>query len=355
MDRYRIDGHKLIYHLQRVDDWLKGESVYPVYMEISPSGSCNHRCIFCAYDFIGYPNRKIETERLLSFIDEIAECGVKSVLYAGEREPLLHPDIDRFVVYSKNRGIDVGIYTNGHLLSRELSLKMLHALTFIRFSFNGGTPENYASIHRVKPGIFDRVLKNIKTAVEIKAKENPDMDIGAQYVLIPENRDFLFDAVKILKDAGIDYVAIKPFVQQSHLQAYKMKGHLHMDDLGDTLDRAESFSDENFRVIARRNSFESYGIRNYRHCYGASFISVLNSGGDVASCLPYWDREEFIFGSIYERSFGEIWNGERRQKIKELLENKLDVLKCPPNCRPNAVNEFLWEIKNPSVKHLNFI
>lgn len=59
MDKYRIDSHKLIYHVSRVNDWLNGKLIYPIYMEISPIGSCNHRCIFCAYDFIGNPTKAI--------------------------------------------------------------------------------------------------------------------------------------------------------------------------------------------------------------------------------------------------------------------------------------------------------
>ena len=57
-DGLRIDHHKLLFHVDRVSDWLKGERIYPIYMEISPAGSCNHRCIFCGLDFMGYQDRK---------------------------------------------------------------------------------------------------------------------------------------------------------------------------------------------------------------------------------------------------------------------------------------------------------
>ena len=52
MDKYRIDSHKLIYHVDRVHAWQQGENVYPIYMEISPAGTCNHRCTFCALDYM---------------------------------------------------------------------------------------------------------------------------------------------------------------------------------------------------------------------------------------------------------------------------------------------------------------
>ena len=48
---YRIDSHKLIYHPERVADWMAGNNIYPICMEISPSSSCNHRCQICAFDY----------------------------------------------------------------------------------------------------------------------------------------------------------------------------------------------------------------------------------------------------------------------------------------------------------------
>lgn len=353
--KYIFDSHKLVYQIDRVNDFLKKGDCFPLYMEISIAGNCNHRCVFCAYDYIGYPSRKLETGRLLKFIDEIAECGVKSVLYAGEGEPLLHPDLYKFAARAKDNGIDVGIYTNGQLLKSELSERLLPLLTFVRFSFNGGTRDNYADIHRVRPEVYDKVVDNIRKAVVLKRKKKLGVDIGLQYVLLPENIKHLISAVRNFKDAGIDYFVIKPFVLQSWKQFYRMKDKVGLDRIADILDKAESFSDRDFKVVGRRDSFENYGKRNYRHCYGTAFISVLNSAGDVTTCLPYWDKKEFIFGNIYESTFRKIWLGEKRKKIKRSLEQKMDIKRCPPNCRANAVNEFLWEIKNPSIKHVNFI
>lgn len=355
MDKYRIDSHKLIYHVSRVNNWLKGENIYPIYMEISPVGSCNHRCIFCAYDYIGHPNRKLESKRLLAFIDEIAECGIKSLLFAGEGEPLLHPDLDKFIIHAKGKGIDVGIFTNGHVLKKEIAKRILPCLSFIRFSFNSGSSENYAMVHNVSAEVFDKVLGNIGIVVKLKEEMKLDLDIGCQYVLLPENKNYVIQAIRILKDAGIDYFALKPFVQQSRSQFYKMTKEFSLNEIESILEEVEGFSDVNFKVIARRAAFGNYGVRNYKHCKGTSFISCLNSAGDIASCLPYWDKDEFIFGNMYLDTFKGIWLGEKRKKIKEFLENTLDVSTCPPNCRPNAINEFLVEMKEPSVKHINFI
>lgn len=354
MKQFQFEGHKLIYHMDRVNEYLELGDCYPLYMEISPVGNCNHRCIFCAYDYLGYPNRKLETERILSLMDELADCGLRSILFAGEGEPLIHPDLADFILRARNRGIDTALFTNGQLLKRDLAEKILPVLTFIRFSFNGGTRDNYSAIHNVRPEVFDQVVSNIKEAVEIREQNGLRVDIGAQFVLLPENYDFLLSAVDILKQCGIDYVAVKPFMQRES-QAYRLSEQFTSDNTLDLFEKAEKRSDDAFKVMIRKQTFQEYGVRKYEHCYGTPFISVLNSAGIISTCLPYWEKEAFSYGSIYENSFQEIWRSTAREAIKQNLEHHLMVRDCPPNCRSNAINEFLWKLRHPSVKHINFI
>ncbi|MCE1225271.1 MAG: radical SAM protein [Geobacteraceae bacterium] len=327
---------------------------FPLYIEVSPVGSCNHRCVFCAYDYIGYPNRKLETVRMLELIDELAECGLRSMLFAGEGEPLLHPDIVPFVARAKEKGIDVGLFTNGQLLDAQMAEQLLPLLTFVRFSFNGGGRENYAAVHSVKADVHDKVVNNITKAVELRNSNRWAVDIGSQFVLLPENIAFLETATEILKCCGVDYLCIKPFMQRVS-QTYQLNNQFQLQEIDATLAKAERRSDSTFSVLARRNTFQNYGKRSYDHCFGTSFITVLNSAGVISSCLPYWELEDFAYGSIYLHSFREIWNSEKRIKIKDFLENRIDVHACPASCRPDATNSFLCDIRHPQVKHINFI
>lgn len=204
--------------------------------------------------------------------------------------------------------------------------------------------------------LMDKVLKNIANAVEFRNKNQLQVDLGAQFVLLQENKDSLLEAIKHLKECGVDFVSIKPFVLQNANQKYSNTKPLEESEIRELAEASNGFSDGSFQVIFRENAFEnSSKDRGYTHCLGCNFIAVLNSAGDIASCLPYWDREEFVYGNIYEKTFYEIWNGEKRGKIKQFLEHTLDCAKCPKNCRPNAINEFLNGILNPSVKHINFI
>jgi len=53
IDEFRVDSHKLIYHPERVSQWLNGEIIYPLFCEVGPASACNSRCYFCAFDYVG--------------------------------------------------------------------------------------------------------------------------------------------------------------------------------------------------------------------------------------------------------------------------------------------------------------
>jgi MoaA/NifB/PqqE/SkfB family radical SAM enzyme len=345
-----------MYHPDRVAQFLEAGDCYPLYVEISPVGSCNHRCLFCAYDYLGHPDRKLNTDRTLGLIEELAVCGVRSILFAGEGEPLLHPDLGWMIRRSRDCGIDTGLFTNGQLLTEDRIEEILSGLLFVRFSCNGGSPENYAAVHQVSTRAYGQVVRQIEQTIQIRDRQKLAVDVGAQYVLIPENLRFVYEAARRLKSTGMDYFVVKPFVQQSDQQGYQMKEPLSVSVLEEIFEQVERLSDGSFAVVIRRSAFEGYGQRHYPHCLGTSFITVISSGGEVASCLPYWDRPDYVFGNIYESSFSDLWRGTKRQKIKQRIEQKLDVCRvCPPNCRPHAINGFLYEISHPTARHVNFV
>ena len=103
MDKFRIDGHKLIYHIPRVHQWLQGKNIYPIYIEIGLYGGCNYRCIFCAFDFLKYRPDILDKRCLEKFIPQAVKKGIKAILYSGEGEPLLHKDAADIIMFTKKR------------------------------------------------------------------------------------------------------------------------------------------------------------------------------------------------------------------------------------------------------------
>jgi len=355
MDEFRIDSHKLMYHVDRVHDWLKGSDVYPVYMEVSPIGACNHRCTYCGLDYMEYQARQLDADLLKTRLTEMGRLGVKSIMYAGEGEPFLHKSIPAIINHTKKSGIDVAVTSNGVLFTEKVFKECLSSITWIKISINAGTRETYAKIHRTKEEDFDRTIDNITEAVRFKKENGLTSTIGMQMILLPENVDEAVMLAKKAKEIGADYLVIKSYSQhlKSKTRVYEglqYKDFLHLDE------ELRKISGDGFNVIFRFNAMKKLEEtkKKYDRCLAIPFWSYIDAGGGVWACSAFLGDERFLMGNINENTFEEIWRSERRKKVMEFVLNELDTTECRVNCRMDEVNRYLWELKNPSL-HVNFI
>lgn len=355
MDKFRIDSHKLLFHVSRVNDWLQAKMIYPLYMEISPSGACNHRCTFCALDFMEYQKRQLDAAVLMERLGEMGRLGLKSVMYGGEGEPLLHGKFAEIVATTKHAGMDVALTTNAVLLTGSIAEKILGHVEWIKVSIGGATGDTYAQIHRTKQADFNRVIKNLTVAAEIKRKNGYRCTLGMQILLLPENKDEITLLARIARDIGMDYLVVKPYSQHplSKTERYKDIKYTEYASLADDL---AQFNMDDFNVIFRTNTMKKWddGMKRYARCLALPFWSYLDSGGNIWGCSAYLGDKRFIYGNIYKHTFKEIWEGERRKNSLAWVESELDAGQCRVNCRMDEINQYLWGLKNPP-EHVNFI
>ena len=241
MDKYNIDSHKLQYHPERViqvknaTTWEKAKDVYPIYVEISPVGACNHRCTFCAVDYIGYKANMLDLGAICNALKNMALKNVGSVMFAGEGEPLLHKYINDIAEDAIYYGLDVAFTTNGVLLNK---LEILGQCEWVKVSINAGTKETYAKIHRTKEKDWDKVWANLEAAVKRKG----NCAIGVQAVLLPENKHEMIDLAYKCKDTGVDYLVIKPYSQHK-------KSINKMDSITVLQEEFEYLNTKDFQVV----------------------------------------------------------------------------------------------------------
>lgn len=363
MDKYGIDSHKMIYHPERVSDWLragndweKAKKIYPLFIEISPSGACNYRCKFCALDYVGYKPRFLETIKLKKVLLDIADKGVKSVMFGGEGEPLLHPKIAEITNFTKNEGIDVSFTTNGVFLTEDFVRKTIKNISWIKISCSAGTPETHAKIHNTKAEDFEIVMNNLKNAARIKKELCSDCALGVQMVLVPENAEEAVTLAKRVKEAGANYVVIKPYSQHpfSITKTYQGIKYEEYIKLGEELEKLNS---SDFNVVFRAETMKNWdeAKKDYEFCYSVPFFwSYIQADGQVCGCSCFLGDENFFYGNINEKSFVDIWEGDARKKGFELMKT-FNTWKCRQNCRMDKINKYLWDLKNNPPEHVNFI
>ncbi len=351
-DNIRMDSHKLIYHPDVVARWLAGENIYPIEIEISPSGACNHRCVFCAVDYVGYQPSFLDKETILRDIAQMSKKGLKSVICSGEGEPLLNKDMPDIANGIKKCGVDVAMSTNGVLFTKEKAEECLNAFTWIRFSVASMEEKSYDQIQRGKDRDLERVKTNLSYAVQVKKEKKLKTTLGVQCLLLPENMAQLPDMAKQLQEIGVDYLTVKPYSQHLHSENTFQIDYNAMLELEEELKEYET---EKFSVYFRANAMKKMHLKKcYKQCYGLPFMTHIDAKGNVWPCVAHIGTEAFCYGNIYEQTFEEIWEGSKRKKIIEQL-NALDVNKvCREACRLDEINKYLNELKHPG-EHVNFI
>ncbi len=365
-DKYGIETHKLSYHPQRVvsllearNNWSLAKKNYPIYIEISPIGACNHRCSFCAVDYIGYNPVRLDPALLESVLKEMGEKGVKSIMYAGEGEPLLHKQIARITEITKKNGIDVAFTTNATVLPKDFLENALPHTSWLKASINAGTAETYSQIHKTKKEDFDRAINHLALMVDYKKEHNLSVTLGAQSLLLPENRAEMQRLIKICRDdIGLDYLVIKPYSQHhfSNTRKYSQINYKKDLELKNTL---LSMSTDSFQVVFREQTMKKYIAGNeqrYSTCHATPNLwAYVMADGRVFSCSAYLLDERFDLGNINEQSFSEIWEGSRRKQNFEYVNNHLDIEQCRVNCRMDTVNRYLDSVIKQNLQHINFI
>lgn len=352
MEDIRIDSHKLIYHPCEVVRWLQGENIYPIEIEITPSGACNHRCTFCAVDYLGYNPILLDSKVLLDNLFHMHKNGLKSVICAGEGEPLINKDMPYLANQMKSMGIDVAMSTNGVLLTKETAQECLASFSWIRFSVAAIEEEVYQNIHRGKHGDLKKLLNNISDAVDIKRRKNLKTTLGVQCLLIPENQDQILKMAEALKEIGVDYFTIKPYSQHTQSNNHLKFNYEALFSMEDELNKFET---DDYKVFFRANAMKRVQAKKkYDNCYGLPFMLNIDARGNVWPCINFIGKEEYCYGNIYQETFESIWKSERRKNIIRKFE-KIDINEvCREACRLDEINKYLYELKHPGG-HVNFI
>jgi radical SAM protein with 4Fe4S-binding SPASM domain len=354
---YMLDGHKLFWHLDRVCEWQKDRLIAPIYLEISPVSYCNHNCVFCGLDFARKEFLALDAAILEKRIGEMAELGIRSIMFAGEGEPLLHPGMAEIVRTTREKGIDASITTNGMVGNRMIWESILPHLTWIRFSIDAATSKAYEQVHRVRPECFDRTLNSLREALATKDRFKLPCTIGVQFLLIEENLNDVEAAIRLYSDIGVDYLSFKPYSE--HPQMLYKSGFTYSEEIISGIDSLvkQHQSTAKTTIIFRKVATASYaeGSPRFEHCYSAPFWGYISSKGDYYTCSVYLNDDRFKVGNIYDSPMESIIGGEKRRSSIDYAEHELAVgHECRVNCRMARINEFLHYV-NRKPEHINFI
>jgi len=323
----------------------------PVKLWIETSSRCNLSCGLCLNRNLP-PSQKSDMEFLLfkKIIDEAKDYVYEANLF-HRGEPLLNPQIVEMTEYASQNKIKTGLYTNGAILTSELSRRLIKSgLDLITFSFDGYTKEVY---EKNRCGaVFEETLEKItgflkekrklgfkKPLVHILAMEQDADTSPEQFAL--QKKEF----IKRFKDIPPDrFVTRKPHNWGGSLDTGKFRfitrephswrGSLHAGKM------TESKKDTT-KFIA---------------CTFPWYALVVLQDGKVSPC-PQDFYGNMIVGDVNTETVEAIFNNEKMQAIRKAFKNKnienLNICKDCDRCRRETFlgvpKEYLKKFMKDSI------
>jgi len=255
--------------------------VGPHWFVFEVENSCNENCLYCN---IHSPERKPSKEfiqgrmpfaQYAAQVRELARMGVDGVTVLGNGEPTVHPDFLEMVLLPKKLGLRVNFFTNGLLLTQELSRRVVDAGCDEMFcTISGGSKKSYGILHpRQGEKGYDRVLENLRFLFQYRSKGEKGLPkASAVHVVCAANARELPAMAEQAVDLGFD--AFRPQL-------------IRVDEHNQKL----ALSDEDLSAIARdlpavREICEKGGVELWE-----AFEPMVRSARDNPD---NWTPDEFI-------------------------------------------------------------
>ena len=317
-----LDSHKLSYHIDRIKAWEAGERIAPVSVDMALTRSCGAMCSFC-YAMMQEPQERssIKTDHSLHLLDDFAEIGVKGVSLISDGESTLSKAYVPFIQHAHKLGIDIGNATNAWEWEPEKIEQVLPYMSWVRFTVAAGRPESYSKIMFKGPEhthVFDRAMKHIKYAVDLKKKNNLKVTLGIQMVLMPEFKDEILDFAKLAVDLGVDYGVIKHCSDDE----YGTLGvdYTKYDDMHELLKQAELLSNDDTKIIVKWEKIKE-SKATYNRFYGPAFLLQISGSGLVAPSGMFFNARysKFHIGNFTEKRFIDIWKSDAYWDVMNYL------------------------------------
>lgn len=318
-----LDSHKLSWHMDRVEAWEAGERIAPVSVDMALTRACGAMCSFCyAMMQESQARSSIKVKDALNLADDFATIGIRSVSLVSDGESTLSPAYVPFIQHLSNNGIDVANATNAWEWEPEKIEQVLPHLTWVRFTVATGRPESYAA-HMYKgpehTEVFERAMRHIRYAVDLKRRAGLKVTLGIQMVLMPEMKEEILPFARLGIDLGVDYAVIKHCSDDE-------QGSLGIDyaayePLFGVLREAESLSNEQTKVIVKWDKIRDGDQPPYKRFYGPQFLLQISGSGLVAPSGMFFNARysKLHIGNFTQERFLDIWRSERYWRAMDYL------------------------------------
>jgi len=258
---------------------------------IEITNRCNLRCVFCPTHTVLKRKKHDMPYDVFHDITKKYHNNIADLSISHHGESLLHRNITDIVSLLAEHSIRTLLTTNATLLTEDISRHLLENYTkSIMISIESINPDTYNRL-RVNANL-DKVLKNIKTLLEIKREMGADCEIIIRTIDLKETKEELGTFIDFwTRLEGINYVEVGEF-----------------NEWGGRIKRA------NFaKLTAHQERRPHVCPQPWKHC-------IINSSAEVFICNNHEDVA-LEDSNILNRDIKDIWNSKEYQSIRYNLLN----------------------------------
>ncbi len=355
---------KIFHHPEKLNSFLEGKILAPVYVRVKPTNRCNHHCYYCAYDSEN-PNiheygRKDEIPfpKMLEILDDFEEIGVKAVTYSGGGEPLVYPKIAEVLEKTLEYGIDLSMITNGQGIEGKVS-DLLSRAKWIRVSMDSSNAGTFSETRRRPESWFYELTKRLGNFAKVKDK---NCVLGINFVIQEKNFNEVYDSIKFFRELGVDQVKLAPRHIPEGSQEY------HEPFRRAVIEQIKK-AKEDVKGIEIYDDYEN-GIRlsqtidrEYSRCYIMQTVPAIGANQVVYFCHDKaWIGKGGELGSVENQSFKQLWfSKEAAEKFASFNPMQECRHHCTNDAKNKAINEFInnrdsvREVESEDNMHKNFV
>jgi len=305
------------------------ERTGPVMVDLHPTLACQNKCYYCVSENVHVSgtqrqnfNRKhtLEWNTLETVIREWRYMKVRAIQLTGGGEPTLYYKFPELL--HEIQDFSVGMITNGVLVKKYVN-DIYDAVNWIRFSLDASNPEMYRAIKTSDN--FDKTIDSLEALVAARHKK--PLRIGVAYIITADSVDGIKEVTDLMNSiGGIDYLQFKDVISRgiTFNEEYKKKIDFEIENARRT---------SKIPVLYTKHGGDMQ--QKLSRCLATNYVSVLGADGNVYGCCHLEYVPKYSFGSVYEKSYQEIWQNRPPMEI----DNKL----CW-NCRFMKMNEVLHEL-----------
>jgi len=289
---------------------------------------------------LGQMNRATFT-RILDGLGSISPPP--KIFFGGIGEPLAHPRIAEMVGQAKKIGSPVELITNGTLLTRDMSLRLLEAgLNMLWVSLDGATPESYADVRL--GSALPQVLANIAAFRKaLQTEYTQRATLGIVFVAMKRNIADLPALLKLGRELGIRRFMVSnvlPYTAEMKEEILYARSRmdfclgpfleLPIIDINEATFRPlyEAFDSGKSVVFSGNRNDDRKG----RCPFVESRSTAVSWEGNLSPCLPllhshrsFLDRRErfsrrHIVGSVNEKALLDLWRDPQYAAFRDRVQ-----------------------------------